>query len=204
MAVSDHERIGSLVRRGILLFAGYAPFPCSSLIAAVAAAVLTKTLDVADRRVSEALSRELELQHIPYVEPGHAQLLDFYARNPVYPDLAAEFRLEITARDLRSLSDWYPYLYSALILKRSIPALLFHKEIEEHRYRQLAVRYKELSQGYAAIGGKPEVEEEINHFAGELMEVLNEAYGAAREELINKDNREVFDLIDYIKEVAQA
>jgi hypothetical protein len=202
MPSSTNQRIGELVRRGVLLFAGSVPVPGSTFIAAIAAAALSKTMDLRDSRVSEVLGRQLELPHVPYVEPDDEQLLAFYRSNPLHPRLAGSFREEIASRDCRTLREFYPWLYGALVLKRDLPAILFHSELEAGEYRQLAVKYRDLAAGYEGILGKANVDEEVDRFAGDLLQVLNEIYAAGRAELLNKQNREAFDLIDFIKEVA--
>jgi len=197
-----HEKIGELVQRGVLLFSSIIPIPASGLIAAVGAAVISKILEIHERRVTEILSSELSLAHVPYLEPKDGALLEFYRNNPIYPELARAFATEIKTEDLRQLRRLYPFLYNALILKRKIPNLLFHEEIEQKRYRELAEKYEQLSQGYRGIEGKAELEKKINRFAGELLEVILEVYDAAKGQLKTKDNRFAFDLIDYIREAA--
>jgi hypothetical protein len=197
-----NDRVASLIKRGILLFSEIVPFPAANLVAAVAAGTVSKIAEIHNRRVSEILSSELTLRHIPYIEPSDFSLLSFYSNNPLYPRLATEFSKEIEAHDIRGLRRWYPFLYNALILKRQVPALLFNREIEEHRYRDLAQSYSNLSLGYERIEGDAKVEKEIDRFAGELLEVLGEVYEAARDELKNKENRIAFELIDYIREVS--
>ena len=197
-----NDRVASLIERGILLFSEIVPFPAANLVAAVAAGAISKIAEIHSRRVSEILSAELTLRHIPYVEPSDSSLLSFYKKNVLYSQLASEFAKEIENHDTRGLRRWYPFLYNALILKRQVPALLFHREIEEHRYRDLAESYANLSLGYERIEGDTKVEEDINRFAAELLEVLGEVYESARDELKNKENRLAFDLIDYIREAS--
>ena len=197
-----HEKIGELVQRGVLLFSSIIPIPASALIGAVGAAVISKILEIHERRVTEIVSSELSLAHVPYLEPKDGALLEFYRNNPIYPELARAFATEIKTEDLRQLRRLYPFLYNALILKRKIPNLLFHEEIEQKRYRELAEKYEQLSQGYRGIEGKAELEKKINRFAGELLEVILEVYDAAKGQLKTKDNRFAFDLIDYIREAA--
>ncbi|HET6268136.1 MAG TPA: hypothetical protein VFG11_10500 [Acidobacteriota bacterium] len=196
------EQIGSLVRKGVLLFSGLIPIPAASLVAALGAAVVSKTLEIHDRRISEALSQELSLAHVAYVEPDDAELLRFYSHNPLYPNLASQFKDEIERNDLITLRRAYKWLYSALILKREIPALLFHQDIESGNYRKLAAEYEELAQGFDRIQGMVKIAEPIDHFGADLWEVVNAAYEAAREELKDKDSSFAFDVVDYIREVA--
>ncbi len=197
-----YEKIGALVQRGVLLFSGIVPIPAPALIGAVGAAVISKILEIRERRVTEILSSELALAHVAYLEPKDEALLDFYRKNPVYPNLAHAFATEISAQDLSELRRLYPFLYNVLILKRKIPNLLFHEEIEQKRYRELAEKYEELSRGYRGMEGNAELGRKINHFAGQLLEVILEAYDAAKGQLKTKDNRFAFDLIDFIREAA--
>lgn len=197
-----YEKIGALVQRGVLLFSGIVPIPAPALIGAVGAAVISKILEIRERRITEILSSELGLAHVAYLEPKNEALLDFYRINPVYPDLAHAFATEINSADFSQLRRLYPFLYNALILKRKIPAVLFHEEIEQKRYRELTEKYEQLSRGYRGIEGNAELERKINHFAGQLLEVILEAYDAAKGQIKTKDNRFAFDLIDFIREAA--
>ncbi len=190
------------MQRGVLLFSSIIPIPASALIGAVGAAVISKILEIRKRRVIEILSSELGLAHVPYLEPKDESLLDFYRKNPLYPELAHAFATEIGAEDLRPLRRLYPFLYNALILKRKIPNLLFHEEIEQKRYRELAEKYEQLSLGYRGIEGNAELERKINRFAGELLELILEVYDAAKGQFKTKGNRFAFDLIDFIREAA--
>lgn len=199
-----YGKVGDLVRRGILLFSGITPIPAASVIAAVAAALISKTLDVHHQRVTDALSEELSLTHISYAEPDDRDLLHFYTGNPLHPDLGTEFQKEIQNQDYAFLRKYYLYLYTAFILHREIPRLLFHHEIEDRQYRKVAEEYEALSRGFAGIQGTVELKNQVNHFAMEFLEVLNAVYEAARDELKTKDNRLQFDLIDYIREVVSA
>jgi hypothetical protein len=197
-----NERIGELIQRGILLFSQFVAFPASALVAAVSAAVISKLVEIHHRRVTEVLSEQIGLKHISYLEPDPDTLLKFYRANPFYPGLADQFNPELESHDVQNLRRWYPYLYSALILKRQVPALLFHKEIEDGKYRELAENYEVLSHGYEVIQGDPDKQGQVNHFAEELWEVVQEIYEAAKDELKGKENAFAFDLIDYIREVA--
>ena len=100
------------------------------------------------------------------------------------------------------MSGYYPFLYSALVLKREVPLLLFHREIEEKKFRTLAENYQSLSHGYLALEGNVEAHGQINHFASQLLEILMEVYEASKEELKNKENRFAFDWIDYIRDIS--
>lgn len=199
---SGNQRIGDLVRRGILLFSGVAAIPAPALVAAVSAAAITKLLDIHQRRVTEILSAELTLPHISRVQPDDEQVALFFARNPVYPQLEQQFDEEIRAKNIRRLRDLYPLVHNALILQKQVPALLYHAEIEGKQYRKMALQYEQLVHGYKGIEGNPEIERVANHFAGELLEVLQDIYGAVKDELKDKKNRFAFDTIDYIIEVA--
>ena len=95
---TKHEQVGDLVRRGVVLFSNIVPFPASGLIAAIGAAVISKILDIHQRRVSEILGAELRLDHISYVEPDEDALIHFYNQNPVYPELSVQFKEEIDSR----------------------------------------------------------------------------------------------------------
>jgi hypothetical protein len=204
MPVSPPEKIGSIVQQGILLFAELVPFPAASLVAAVTAALFAKGFELHNRAVQEILSYELQLQHIAYIEPDDSELLSFFSKNPLFPELAAEFAHETQVRDFRQLRKWYPYLYSVLILKRQIPVLLFHQLLEQRKYRKLAEEYEQLSLGFKAIEGNTELHLKINHFAADLLEVLNEVYEAVKEETEDTRNKLAFEIIDYIREVATA
>ena len=198
----DYEKVGSLVKRGILLFSGLSPIPAASLISAVAAALISKALMVYRQRLTEALSEELSLTHISYAEPDDDDLLAFYSRNPAYPELALSFQNEIQNEDYATLRRHHPYLYAALILKREIPELLFHQEIKKGEFRKLAEEYETLSHGFATIQGTVELKNQINRFAGELLQVIDGVYDAVKDEMKTKDNQLAFDLIDYVREVA--
>jgi hypothetical protein len=197
----EKEKIGELVRRGVLLFAQAVPFPSSTLVAAIGAAVVSKIVDLRRKRISEILSSELTLNHISYVEPHKKALLDFYGRNPLYPELAGEFAPEIKAQDIGRLRAVYPYLYSALVLKRKVPVIFFHQEMEHKKYREMAEKYERIAEGFEGIQGDAKLRDQINHFGGELLQVINEAYEAAKGELKTKDREFAFDIIDYIREV---
>ena len=170
----EKEKIGEIVRRGVLLFAKAVPFPSSTLVAAIGAAVISKIVDLRKKRISEILSTELTLNHISYVEPHKKALLDFYGRNPLYPELSSEFSPELKAPDLLRLRAMYPYLYSALVLKRKVPVLFFHKEIEQKKYREIVEKYEKISRGFEGIQGDAKLKNQINHFGGELLQVINE------------------------------
>jgi len=196
------DRIGEVVRHGVLLLARVAPIPSPALVSAIGAAVISKIIDLHQRRVSEILSIELSLGHVSAIEPDSEALLAFFAENPIYPELAAQFHNEIRAGDFDYLRSFYPYIYGILILKRRLPALLFHAELEQKQYRKAAEKYAVLSKGYDSIQGDSEVENLINHVGSDLFEVINEAYEAVKDELRNKENQFVFEVIDYIREVA--
>jgi hypothetical protein len=198
---SREERIGSLLHQGILFFARIIPFPASSLVAAISAAVLTKILQQHQTHVSEVLSIDLSPAHIPYVNPDDEELLNFYADNFLFPELKTEFELEINSRDLNRLRVWYPFLYSALVLQRQLPTLLFHKEIKQKKYRALAILYEQLSRGYSGIEANAAIRTNINHFGQKLFEVLTAAYQEIKNETKNKDNDIIFDLMDSILEI---
>ena len=198
---SGNQKIGDLVRKGILLFSG-AALPAPALVAAVSAAVITKVLDIHQRRVSEILSTELTLPHVSRVEPDDEQVALFFARNPVFPELEQEFDPEIRGKNIRRLRELYPLLYNALILQKQIPALLYHSEIESKQYRKMAFQYEELVHGYKSIQASADAGSRISHFAADLYEVLSGAYAAARDELKDKKNRFAFDTIVYILEIA--
>jgi len=199
---SKHEQVGNLVRRGVLLFSGIVPFPASSLVAAIGAAVISKILDIHERRVTEILSVELRLDHISYVEPNKDALLHFYSRNPVYPELAEQFSQEISLQNIDILLSYYPYLYSAFVLKREIPSLLFHREIEARQFRALAEDYQTLSRGYHSLEGNVEVQGQINHFGSQLLEVLMEVYEVSKDRLKTKKNQFAFEWMDYIHDIS--
>src|SRR5262249_23741656 len=165
--------IGEVVRRGVLLLARVAPIPSAPLVSAIGAAVISKIIDLHQRRVSEILSIELSLGHVSAIEPDSEALLAFFAENPVYPELASQFHNEIRAGDFDHLRSLYPYVYGILILKRRLPALLFHAELEQKQYRQAAEEYAALSKGYYSIQGDSEVENLINHVGSDLFEVIN-------------------------------
>jgi hypothetical protein len=63
------EKIGEVIRQGLLLFSKGIPIPAVSVVSAIAAAVITKGIEVHQKRVSQALSLQLELQHISFVQP---------------------------------------------------------------------------------------------------------------------------------------
>lgn len=199
---SGNEKIGELVRRGILLFSSVISFPASALVAAVSAAVITKILGIHQRRVTEILSIELTLPHISRVEPDDEQVALFFARNPAYPEFEQQFDPEIRKKDLRRLRELYPLVHNALILKKQIPALLYHVEIENKWYRSMALKYEALVHGYSGVAGNPAVGEKIDHFAGDLFEVLAEIYKASEDEFKTKKNKFAFDMIDSILELA--
>ncbi len=196
------KNVGEVVRQGLLLFSQGIPIPAVNLVAAIAAAVVSKSLDVHQKRVSEALSQELALQHISYLEPDDSDLMSFYSKNPIYPGLAKEFAKEIKAKDWKQLRKLYPYLYSALILKREIPELLFHDEMEKGEFKKMAVQYEQLGKGFAAIEGKPQLRRKVNRFAGQLLEVLEEAYGALKKEWPRKKSTRALEIIDLVREIA--
>ena len=195
------EQIGDLVRRGVLLFSQAVPFPAAGLVAAASAAAISKILAIHERRVSEILSAEVTLDHISYAEPDSQELTRFYSANTLFPQLAAEFSSEIQKGDLKRLRELYPFLYGALILKKETPSLLFHREIQEQQFRQLAEKYEHISQRYKSIEGNMELEKQINHFGGQLLEVLNEVYDAGKKELKIEKREFAFDVIDYIRDL---
>lgn len=201
---SGDNRLADLIHQGVLLFSQIVPFPASELVAAVSAAAISKIIGLHKEHVSEILSAELLPDHISFVEPDDAGLIRFYSKNPLYPDLAAEFNKEISEHDERKLRRMYPFLYNALILKKQVPLLLFHDQIEKKQYRRLAANYEAISHGFAEIEGNIKVETEINRFAVDLLRVINDVYAASEEQLKNSDNRLVFEIIDYIREVAGA
>jgi hypothetical protein len=196
--------IGEVVRQRLLLFSKGIPIPAVNLVSAIAAAVLSKTLEVHQKRVSEALSQEIRLQHISYVQPDNKELLNFYNKNPIIPELAKEFEKEIKQKGWKSLRKYYPYLYSALVLKLEIPTLLFHQEIEQGEFRKMAIQYEQLARGYAAIEGKPALHRKINRFARQLLEVILEAYDTARKELPRNKNAIAYEILDLIREIASS
>ena len=200
---SRNERIGSVVQQGILIFSRLLPFPASTLVSAIAAAVVTKILDQHEQRVSEVLSTELSASHISYVNPDDAEMLAFFEKNFLYPELRSEFEPELNSGNITRLRELYPYIYSALILERQVPALLFHEEIKQKKYRELALLYEELSRGYTAIEGNAELETKINRFAGELLVVLDAAYEAFRKEKKVDKNEIVYEIIDLVREIAK-
>jgi hypothetical protein len=204
MPLSPHEKIGSIVQRGILLFSQVVPIPSASLIAAIAAAIFSKSLELKEKHVSEVLSYELQLQHVAYIEPDDEELLRFFEKNPLFPGLSSEFETEIESGDIGRLRAWYPYLYAVLILKRQIPTILFHDALQKGNYRKLAEEYERLSAGFKAIEGDVELHRKMNQFALELLEVLNEVYEAVKAETENERNQLAFEIIDYIREVATA
>jgi hypothetical protein len=198
---SREERIGSLLHQGIIFFARIIPFPASSLIAAIGAAVLTKILQQHENHVSEVLSIDLSAGHIPYVNPDDEELMNFYQDNFLFPELKTEFELEINSKDLNRLRGWYPFLYSALVLQRQLPTLLFHKQIQQKKYRALAIQYEQLSRGYSIIEANAAIKSNINHFGQKLFEVLIAAYPEIKSELKDKENQVIFDLMDSILEL---
>jgi hypothetical protein len=200
---STNERIGAIVQQGIVIFSRYVPFSASTLVSAIAAAVITKILDQHEKRVSEVLSVELSPSHIPYVNPDNAELLAFYEKNFLFPELASEFEQELYTGNISKLRQLYPYLYSALVLERQLPTVLFHKEIKEKKYRDLAQQYEELSQGFTSVEANAELESNINHFAGELLVVLDAVYEAFRKENKNNQLEAIYDLIDLVRELAK-
>ena len=170
-------------------------------MAAISAATITKLLDIHQRRVTEILSSELSLYHISTVEPDDEQVTLFFARNPVYPELEQEFDEEIRAKNIRRLRELYPLVHNALILKKQVPGLLYHAEIESGQYRKMALQYEQLVHGYKSVEGNAQIERMTGRFAQDLFEVLSEIYSAAKGELKNKKNKFAFDTIDYILEV---
>ena len=212
MPTSRFENIGAIIRQGVVLFARVVPIPAPALVGAIGAAAITKILEAREDRISEALSSELTLPHLSYLEPDDAELTQFYAANSIYPALAREFEQELKAEarpaeprpGLESLRRWYPYLYSALILKRQIPALLFHQQIEAQQYRLLAQKHEQLSHGFLEISGDSNLNASIDGYGSEVWSVINAVYEAARDELKTKTNQLAFDIIDYILEVAAA
>jgi hypothetical protein len=194
--------IGEVIKQGLLLFSKGFPIPAVGIVSSIAAAVISKSIEVHKKRVSDALAQELSLQHVSYVQPDDSELLNFYKKNPIYPSLAKEFDKEIKAKDWKQLLKFYPYLYSALILKREIPEMLFHQEIEDGEFRKLAMDYEQLSRGYAVIQGKPELKRKVNRFAGQLLQVLEAAYDSAKDKLPGKKTSTVFEVIDLIREIA--
>lgn len=199
---TQSEKIGSVVQKGILLLSKYLPLPAPAIVAAVSAAAITKILDLREAKITEILSIELNLSHISYVNPDNSELLAFYSRNPIFPELASEFQKEIQSKDFRTLRRFYPLLYGALILKRQVPTLLFHQEIESKQYRNLAMKYEELSKGFSQIDGHADAQNSIDELARDFIEVLSEMFIAAKKELKGKDNQLIFDVIDYVREVA--
>jgi hypothetical protein len=200
---SRNERIGAIVQQGILTFSRFVPIPAATLVSAIAAAVITKILDQHEQRVSEVLSTELSASHISYVNPDDSELLAFYEKNFLYPELKSEFQPEIESGNITRLRELYPYIYSALILQRQVPALLFNQEIKEKKYRELALLYEELSRGYTAIEGNAELQTNINRFAGELLVVLDAAYEAFRKEKKNNKDEAIYEIIDLVREIVR-
>ena len=198
------EKIGEVVRQGLLLFSKGIPIPAVSLVSAIAAAVITKSIEVHRKRVSDALSFQLELQHISYVQPDRIKLLAFFKKNPIYPELAAEFDKEIKTKNWKELNRLYPYLYSALVLENQIPLLLFHKELENGEFRKMALAYEKLAKGFTELNEKPQVRTKVNRFGAQLLEVLSEAYGAARKEMPRKNETIALEVIDLIRELASS
>jgi hypothetical protein len=196
--------IAEIIQKGVLLFSEIVPFPASSLVAAVSAAAIAKMVGLHKEHVSEILSTELFPEHFSYVEPDEEALFRFYRDNQLFPDLATEFTEEIAAHDSQKLRRIYPFLYNALILKKQVPTLLFHKQIEQRQYRSLAANYEALAHGYAEIKGDVKIERQINHFATDLLKVLNDIYAASEDELRTPGNHLIFDVIDYIREFAEA
>jgi hypothetical protein len=198
---SREERIGSLLHQGILFFARIIPFPASSLVAAIGAAVLTKILQQHQSHVSEVLSIDLSPAHIPYVNPDDEELLTFYQDNFLFPELKTEFELEINSKDLNRLRVWYPFLYSALVLQRQLPTLLFHKQIQQKKFRALAIQYEQLSRGYSGIEANAAIKTNINHFGQKLFEILVAAYPEIKSEIKDKENEYIFEIMDSILEI---
>ena len=194
--------IGEVIRQGLLLFSKGFPIPAVGIVSSIAAAVISKSIEVHKKRVSDALAQELSLEHVAYIQPDDEELLNFYKKNPVYPSLAKEFDKEIKSKDWKQLRKFYPYLYSALILKREIPEMLFHQEIENEEYRKLAEEYEQLARGYAVIQGKPELKRKVNRFAGQLLQVLEAAYDSAKDKIPGKKAGTVIEVIDLIREIA--
>jgi hypothetical protein len=200
---SSNERIGAIIQQGITIFSRFVPFTASTLVSAIAAAVLTKILDQHEKRVSEVLSIELSASHVPYLNPDDTELLAFYEKNFLFPELRAQFEAELSSEDLPRLRQLYPYLYAALILKRQLPQVLFHREIEQKKFRDLALAYEELSRGYTAIEADGEFESNVNHFAGELLVVLDAAYEEFRKANKNPKHETIYDIIDLVREIAK-
>jgi hypothetical protein len=88
-----------------------------------------------------------------------------------------------------------------LILKNEIPTLLFREEIENEEFRQMALDFEKLSKGYSVINAKPAYRNKVNRFAGQLLEVLNEAYAAGRKEF--KKDHIALEVLDLISEIAR-
>jgi hypothetical protein len=200
---SRNERIGTVVQQGILTFSRFVPIPAATLVSAIAAAVIVKILDQHEQRVSEVLSTELSASHISYVNPDDSELLSFYEKNFLYPELKSEFQPEIESGNITRLRELYPYIYSALILQRQVPALLFNQEIKQKKYRELALLYEELSRGYSAIEANAELQTNINRFAGELLIVLDAAYEAFRKEKKNNKHEAIYEIIDLVREIVR-
>jgi len=108
---------------------------------------------------------------------------------------------EISKQDERRLRSLYPFLYGALVLKREIPNLLFHREIQQKQFRKMAENYEQLSRGFHGLEGDAALYDKINHFGGELLEVLNEVYEETKKEITTEKRKFAFDVIDYIREV---
>jgi hypothetical protein len=197
-------RLAHLIQQGVLLFSQVVPFPASTLVAAVSAAAISKMVELHKEHVAEILNMQLLPDHIAFVEPSDSELLDFFRTNRLFPKLAMEFEAEIENRDMARLRHIYPYLYNCLILKKQVPLLLFHEQIEKAQYRNLAATYEALSRGYAEIHGDVRVQDEMNQFGADLLAVLSEIYGASEKELRSPDNKLIFEIIDYIREVAEA
>lgn len=197
-----YEQVGALVRRGVLLFSGLVPIPAATLIAAVGAAIVSRMMELHSARVTAVLSEELSLTHISYAEPDDSDLVRFYSSNPIFPELASEFQAEIGNNNVADLRNHYPYLYAALILKREIPALVFHQEILKKEYRKLAREYETLSRGFRRIDGTVELKTRVNQFATDLLQVIDAVYRAVEDEMKTKENQLSFEIIDYIRDVA--
>lgn len=197
-----NEEIGELVRRGATLFSEILPFPVPNIIGAVSAAIITGIMDLKDQRTEEILSLELGFSHISYVEPDLHQMLQFYRENPLYPGLATDFQSELASGEMDLLRSWHPYLYGALILKRRVPQLLFHREIEERNFRALAEQYELVSRGYHSIQSHPNLRLETDRFSLELRPLIEGVYEAAKSEIQDKENRFVFEWIDWIRDLS--
>jgi len=203
MAVGT-SKLARLIQQGILIFSEVVPFPASTLVAAVSAAAISKMVELHQEHVAEILNMQLLPDHISFVEPTNSELMAFYGNNALFPKLASEFEAEIKSHDFGKLRHMYPYLYNSLVLKKQVPLLLFHEQIEKGQFRNLAATYEALSRGYAEIQGNVKVQEGMNRFGADLLAVLNEVYGASEKELKKSGNKLIFEIIDYIREVAES